>query len=54
MHSNITPPYTPGITQANETHLWQSPIEKESFEKMVNDPLHRDTLLQKAGTSLKP
>jgi len=47
MHSEVLPPFTPGIRHANETQLWQSPIEKESFEKMVNDPLHRDYFIAK-------
>lgn len=45
MHN--TPPWVPGKRSANTNLQWQSPIEKEQFEKMMLDPVHQKYFQEK-------
>lgn len=40
-------PWVPGIRSANTSSNWQSPIEEESFGKMMQDPVHRAYFTEK-------
>ena len=47
MYKIATPPWNPGLKAANTELVWQSPLEKEQFEKMMADPVHRAYFIDK-------